>query len=75
VDVPNRATDVCAQVEDKIARVPRAIFRDSPVFNSMVTFPQPPGGPVDGSDLAHPLKLESVSAADLEVFVKAAVPQ
>jgi hypothetical protein len=38
----------------------------------MLIIPQEGDGPRDGDDLAHPLKLASVSALDLQLFVKVA---
>jgi hypothetical protein len=64
-----------AQVEGQITQVPRAIFKSSPVFESMFALPQLTGEHADGSSNAHPLKLESISAASFELFVKAAVSQ
>jgi hypothetical protein len=64
-----------AQVEGQITQVPRAIFKGSPVFEGMFSLPQIPGEHADGSDHAHPLKLESISATSFELFVRAAVSQ
>jgi hypothetical protein len=65
------------QIEDRIMRVPRALFNDSVVFQDMLTMPQADGviadGVIaDGSDDEHPLKLESVNVTDFKLFVRAA---
>jgi hypothetical protein len=64
-----------AQVEGQVTKVPHAVFKNSPVFESMFALPLIAGEHADGSDTAHPLKLESISAASFELFVKAAVSQ
>jgi hypothetical protein len=63
------------QIESQITKVPRALFKSSPVFQSMFTISQPPESPPDGSDDDHPLKLKHVSIYQFEPFLKVAVAQ
>jgi hypothetical protein len=68
------AYQVLVQIEGTLVRVPRRVFAGSAVFEGMYTLPQAQDMPPDGSADTHPLKLESVSHADLKAFVKAANP-
>lgn len=64
------------QVEDTLFRVPSFIFRDSEVFQDMLSIPQGTAtGAVEGSDDEHPLVLSSYLAQDFEQLLKVLIPQ
>jgi hypothetical protein len=58
------------QVEKVLFSIPKRIFNDSAVFSDMYQLPQTPSHPVDGVDLAHPLKLDGIKKTDFQNFLR-----
>jgi hypothetical protein len=52
-------------------KVARNTFRDSAVFQDMLSMPQPSGDAVDGADADHPLRLDGLSASEFKIFLGA----
>jgi hypothetical protein len=52
--------------------VVRQVFDKSPVFQHMFSLPREQGTAADGSDDAHPLKIEGVKMDDFRLFVRVA---
>jgi hypothetical protein len=62
------------QVENVLFRVPRAIFRQSKIFQDMFSVPPGNGVIVDGSDDEHPLRLDGYTADDFRQLLKVILP-
>jgi hypothetical protein len=61
-------------VENKLFRVPKAIFEQSEAFQDMFSVPQAENEAVEGSDDEHPLVLEGYLAHDFKQLLRVLLP-
>jgi hypothetical protein len=63
------------QVENTLFRVPRFVFKDSSVFQDMLSVPQGDSGTLEGTNEEHPLVLPSYQANDFRQLLRVLLPQ
>lgn len=60
------------QVENRLFKVPRRLFNESPIFEDMFAVAQ--NAPLEGSSDTHPLRLDGVSAPDFKHLLQYLFP-